>query len=454
MIDSAVAAGNLPDASGAADVTDELLAACVHCGFCIPVCPTWDILREENDSPRGRLYLMRAEAEGRVQADGAFSLHLGRCLGCRACESVCPAGVPFGHLLERARARIPPRPEAHWWERWMLEALTTPRGARVTYAVARFLRSSGVANVLGRLLPGNAGRALRLLSASRPTFARTRAAAVGTPGTWVELHDGEVPTTEARSYVLLAGCAMEGLFGHVHDATRRTLARAGYREVEAPGQVCCGALHAHAGLLDEAREQARHNIRMFESVECEWIVTDSAGCGAGLKDYPAWLADDSEWRDRAEALAARVKDVTEILAEAVTNSDGALGSSLGVAPPGGRVGYDAPCHLLHAQGVRDDPLVLLGSLPGFEVEALPSSDRCCGGAGMYNLVQPDLAALILAPKLAEIQRGRYDWIATGNPGCIMYLGAELMRVGDRTPVVHPVELVDRAWNRQQEEAGE
>lgn len=454
MIESAVAFGDLPDASGAADVTDELLAACVHCGFCIPVCPTWDILREENDSPRGRLYLMRAESEGRVQAGGAFSLHLGRCLGCRACESVCPAGVPFGHLLERARARIPPRPAAHWWERWMLEALTTPRRARVTYAVARFLRNSGVADILGRLLPGNAGGALRLLSASRPTFGTTRASAVGIPATRLEVQDGEALMAETQAYVLLSGCVMEGLFGHVHDATRRTLARAGYREVEAPGQVCCGALHAHAGLLEEAREQARHNIRVFESVDCEWIVTDSAGCGAGLKDYPAWLSDDPDWRDRAEALAARVKDVTEILADAVTKSDGTLGSSPGAELPGGRVGYDAPCHLHHAQGVRDDPLVLLRSLPGFEVEALPSSDRCCGGAGMYNLVQPDLAALVLAPKLGEIERGRYDWIATGNPGCIMYLGAGLMRVGDRTPVVHPVELVDHAWSDQQEEPGE
>jgi len=423
VIESAVASGDLPDASGAADVTDELLAACVHCGFCIPVCPTWDILREENDSPRGRLYLMRAEAEGRVQAGGAFSLHLGRCLGCRACESVCPAGVPFGHLLERARARIPPRPAAHWWERWMLDALTTPRRARVTYSAARFLRNSGVADILGRLLPGNAGRALRLLSASRPTFGTTRAVAVGMPATRLEVQYGEVLMAETQAYILLSGCVMEGLFGHVHDATRRTLARAGYREVEAPGQVCCGALHAHAGLLEEAREQARHNIRVFESVDCE-------------------------------ALAARVKDVTEILADAVTKFDGTLGWSPGAELPGGRVGYDAPCHLHHAQGVRDDPLVLLRSLPGFEVEALPSSDRCCGGAGMYNLVQPDLAALVLAPKLGEIERGRYDWIATGNPGCIMYLGAGLMRVGDRTPVVHPVELVDHAWSDQQEEPGE
>jgi len=441
VLESAVAAGDLPDASDAAEVTDELLAACVHCGFCVPVCPTWDILREENDSPRGRLYLMRAEAEGRVRAAGAFSLHLGRCLGCRACESVCPAGVPYGRLLERARARIPPRPEAHRWERWLLEALTAPRKARVTYAAARFLRTSGVAAALGRRLPGNLGRALCLLAATRPTLGSVRNTVVSTPAV-------------AGCYALLSGCVMEGLFGHVHEATRRTLAHVGYGEVEAPGQVCCGALHVHAGLLEEARERARHNIRVFESVDCEWIVTDSAGCGAGLKDYPAWLADDPAWRDRAKTLAARARDVTELLAEAVTRSDGEPKSSPGAGLPGTRVAYDAPCHLHHGQGVRDDPLVLLRSLPGLEIEALPSSDRCCGGAGMYNLIQPDLAARVRAPKIREIQRGRYDWVATGNPGCIMYLGAGLMRVGDRTRVVHPVELVDRAWTAHREQPGE
>jgi glycolate oxidase iron-sulfur subunit len=238
---------------------------------------------------------------------------------------------------------------------------------------------------------------------------------------------------------------MDGLFSHVHDATRRTLARAGYREVEVPEQLCCGALHAHAGLLEEARELARSNIEVFERADCDWIVTDSAGCGAGLRDYPAWFADEPAWRERAEAIAARVRDVTEVLAVALNQAAGAgvAGVNSGLE---GRVGYDAPCHLHHAQGVTVEPLEVLRAIPGLDVEALPSSERCCGGAGAYNLAHPEIAARVRAPKLGEVQRGGFDWIATGNPGCIMYLGAGLLRSGDRTPVVHPVELVDRAWS--------
>lgn len=423
-------------------VTDELLASCVHCGFCVPVCPTWDILREENDSPRGRLYLMRAEADGRVDPAGAFTIHMDRCLGCRACESVCPAGVPFGHLLERTRARIPARPVARRRERWLLSALTNPDVARFTYAAARVLRDSGLAGTLGRLLPGKAGQLLRLLAATSPALVPDSDLEPDEAGTGV----GPLAETEDdETYVLLTGCVMEGLFAHVHAATRRTLARAGYREIAAPEQTCCGALHAHGGLLEQARELARRNIEAFERTDCDWIVTDSAGCGAGLEDYPAWFADEPEWRERATVLSGRVRDVTEILAGAIASGapDAGVSNPIGLE---GRVGYDAPCHLQHGQRVTDEPLEVLRAVPGLEVEALPSSDRCCGGAGMYNLTQPDLAALVRAPKLGEVQRGSFDWIATGNPGCIMYLGAGLLRAGDRTPVVHPVELVDRAWS--------
>jgi len=440
--ESAVVDASPVESALQSNITDELLSACVHCGFCVPVCPTWDILREENDSPRGRLYLMRAEADGRVDPAGAFSVHLGRCLGCRACESVCPAGVPYGHLLERARARIPARPMARRRERWFLAALTNPDAAKFTYAAARLLRSMGVASALGRLLPGKAGQALRLLAATRPVFGHAPGAAEATTA----VDGGRATKSDVATYALLTGCVMDGLFSHVHTATRRTLAAIGHREVEAPEQVCCGALHAHAGLLDEAREQARRNIEAFERTDCDWIITDSAGCGAGLRDYPAWFADEPQWRERAEALSDRVRDVTEILA-AELSQGGPSRMAPGDSPMlEGRVGYDAPCHLHHGQGVRQEPLDVLRALPGLEVEALPSSDRCCGGAGMYNFEHPDLAARVRAPKLAEVQRGGFDWIATGNPGCIMYLGAGLSRSGDHTPVVHPVELVDRAWS--------
>ena len=447
MAESAVAGEAPAEHLPPSGITDDLLAACVHCGFCVPVCPTWDILREENDSPRGRLYLMRAEAEGRVDPGGAFSVHLGRCLGCRACESACPAGVPYGHLLERARTRIPDRRAVRRTKRWLLSALTSPRISGFTYAVARLARARGLAGALGRHLPGRTGQLLRLLAATRPTFPQSENSPAPPSGGRAEAASdpagGAGP--DAGSYCLLTGCVMDGLFSHVHDATRRTLTRVGYRQVEAPEQVCCGALHAHAGMLEEAREQARRNIEVFERTDCDWIVTNSAGCGAGLRDYSAWFADEPEWRERAEAIGARVRDVTELLAVALKRPGeaGAAGTGIGLE---GRVGYDAPCHLHHAQGVEAEPLAILRAIPGLEVEALPSSERCCGGAGAYNLAHPDIAARVRAPKLAEVQRGGFDWIATGNPGCIMYLGAGLLRAGDRTPVVHPVELVDRAWS--------
>jgi len=417
---------------------DDLLSACVHCGFCVPACPTWDVLREENDSPRGRLYLMRAEAEGRVQAAGAFSLHIERCLGCRACETVCPAGVPYGRLLEEARTRVPAGAAARVAGDLLLDLLTDPGRSRRLYGAARFLRRTGVARLLGRVLPGVAGRALRLLEATRPVVTTTEMASPPPSGS-------PSPSLDAEPYALLEGCVMQGLFGHVHAATRRVLDRAGYGAVEAEEQTCCGALHAHAGRLARARDLARANIAAFEAHPGAWIVTDSAGCGAALRDYPAWLEGDPEWHARAVGFAERVRDVTELLAN--LGEAGGGDQSSGSAPPRleGRVGYDAPCHLVHGQGVRDEPLAVLRSVEGLRVEALPSSDKCCGGAGLYGFTQPELAESVAASKRQEIATGEFDWIATGNPGCIMTIGAGLRGAGIPTRVVHPVELLDLAW---------
>ncbi len=409
-------------------ISDDLLATCVHCGFCVPECPTWDLLREENDSPRGRLYLMRAETDGRVDPAGAFALHLGRCLGCRACESVCPAGVPYGHLLEKARTRIPVRSGTRRLQGWLLSLLTRQRLMTWTYGLGRILRDTGVATFLGIVLPGRAGSVFRLLAASRPRL-RVR----------VGQAEAQTGVSEAAddTYSLLQGCVMGGLFDHVHEATRRALATAGYLERPAPEQGCCGALHAHAGRMGEARALARLNIEAFEGDPEAWIVSDSAGCGAAIRDYPVWLERDDAWRDRATAVAARARDVTELLAGATLPSG---------RPVPGRAAYDAPCHLHHAQGVREEPVDVLGAIEGLEVERLPSSERCCGGAGLYNLAQPELAAGVLAPKVEEIGRGGYDWVVSGNPGCVMFIGAGLTRAGVRTPVVHPVELLDLAWH--------
>ncbi|MGW8282640.1 MAG: (Fe-S)-binding protein, partial [Gemmatimonadota bacterium] len=222
---------------------------------------------------------------------------------------------------------------------------------------------------------------------------------------------------------------------HVHDATRRTLQRRGHEERPAIGQGCCGALHAHAGRLDRARELARRNIEAFEMSGAEIFVVDSAGCGAALKDYPTWLRGEPEWRRRADALALRVRDITELLAKP--------GDLESLEDDGFRVAYDAPCHLLHAQGIRDAPIEAL-SRAAYRVEPLPSWERCCGGAGMFSLQQPSLAERVVEPKVEEIREGGYRVVASGNPGCMMFLGSSLKRAKLDVAVVHPVELIDAA----------
>ena len=406
----------------------EDLLSCVHCGFCLPVCPTYEVLGEENDSPRGRIYLMRAVAEGRIGVEGAFSSHVDRCLGCRACETACPAGVRYGTLLEKAREHTLRESDGSRFVDFALEALTGRRASRLTYALARLLRNLRIAGFGARFLPARAGLASGMLAATRK--------AIGTTDRSDSEHlSGPQPVESAETYALLEGCVMSGLYSHVHDSTRRTLRRRGHAERSASGQVCCGALHAHAGRMDAARALARRNIEAFERSGVELIVTDSAGCGAAMRDYQEWLRDEPDWRRRAETLAAQVRDVSELLADAVDPAPG--------AGNGPCVAYDAPCHLLHAQGIRDAPLEALAA-SGYRVEPLPSWERCCGGAGLYNLQQPELSDRILKRKLEEIREGAYDVVATGNPGCMMFLGAGLKRAGLEVAVVHPVELIDAA----------
>lgn len=412
----------------------EDLLACVHCGFCLPVCPTYEVLADENDSPRGRIYLMRALAEGRSEASEAYDLHIGRCLGCRACETACPAGVEYGALLEQARDRSAGDGPRDRLLDFALQALTAPGVSRLTWSLARLARGTGLAWLAAKLAPRGIGLGAGMLHATRPAI---RAGPVR----------GAAPEPGSGSYALLEGCVMAGLFPHVHTATRRTLARRGLSEMRAPGQVCCGALHAHAGRMDAARDLARVNIESFERSGTQWIVTNSAGCGAALRDYPTWFRQEPELRRRAEAMAAQVRDVTQLLAAEVAR-DGIEAEP----PPGNRTGpprvplriaYDAPCHLLHAQRVRDAPIEAL-TAAGFEVVPLPSWERCCGGAGLYNLMQPELSEAVLDLKLAEIREGSFDLVATGNPGCIMFLRAGLERAGIGVRVAHPVELVDLA----------
>lgn len=424
---------------------EERLLACVHCGFCLTACPTYRVLGEENDSPRGRIYLMRALAEGRLEGVRDFATHIDRCLGCRACETACPAGVEYGALLEVARHdRRELAGEPGLPVRILLGIFSSERATRWFLRAGRWLRDAGLAGRLGRWLPGRAGLAFRLLAASGPTGDAEPPGAPG-PGRAVpaaratEPRRGEDPRAgvgRPTSFTLLEGCVMSGLFDRVHGATRRTLRASGYRELAATGQGCCGALHAHAGMPREARRLARRNIRAFQDAGASAVAVNSAGCGAAMREYPKWFRGEPVWAARAGEVANAVRDVSELLSDPP------------IRPPcrlPGRAVYDAPCHLLHGQGIREEPLLALDAVADLRVAPLPSSDRCCGGAGVYNLSRPRLSDAVLAEKLAEIQRTECDWVLTGNPGCIMQIGAGLREIPSMVPVLHPVELLDRAF---------
>jgi glycolate oxidase iron-sulfur subunit len=373
---------------------------------------------------------MRAVAERRLAPGDAVRTHLDRCLGCLACETACPAGVEYGRLLEGARQMLSEkgrRPAPI--ERAVLWGMSGTRGGNSAMVAARLLRALGLARAVGRFAYGRVGVAARLLAATAPAFRAGDRGSAPAP-------DPPPAAAEGRpSYALLLGCVMKRLFGHVHSATRRTLRSGGYREVSAPGQGCCGALHAHAGDAEAARAMARRNIKAFEAARPDFIAVNSAGCGQAMREYPRWFDTDPEWAARAEETASRVRDVTELLADAPVALRGRLI---------GRVAYDAPCHLLHGQRVQQAPLRVLGAIDGLEKATIPSSSRCCGGAGIYNLTQPALSTEVLSGKLDEIEKAGVNWVATGNPGCIMQIGSGLAWRRSQTRAVHPVELVDQA----------
>ncbi|HSU94192.1 MAG TPA: heterodisulfide reductase-related iron-sulfur binding cluster [Gemmatimonadaceae bacterium] len=404
--------------------------ACVHCGFCLQACPTYIALGDENDSPRGRIYLMRALVEGELTLeDPSVHTHIDRCLGCRACETACPSGVPYGALLEATRATLGEAKRPPLRARLILALFARRSLMRCAVGAARLLRATGLPKLLSRL-PGDLGFAFAMLAASESPLARG-------PASDADRLRGD---GSRGTFALLRGCVMEGLFTRANRATERTLIANDYTLVSAPDQHCCGALHAHAGDLETARALARRNIAAFEKSGAEYVVTNAAGCGALLKEYAHLLADDAAWAARAADFSVRVRDVSELLA--------AAGPRAG-APLGYRVTYDAPCHLQHAQRVDIAPLAVLDAIPGLERVALVDSDQCCGSAGIYNLLEPALSAAVLAPKLAHIELTGAALVATGNPGCLMQIGAGLLRTGQSARTIHPVELLDASYAAQQ-----
>lgn len=414
----------------------DMLLRCVHCGFCLPTCPTYAETGLEPDSPRGRIYLIRALADGRIALTDSVAHHLSLCLACRACETACPAGVEYGHLIEAARAEVerlrPGSPLRRLVRRVTFDRLLAdPRWLRLAAAGLRAYQRSGLQALvrrsgLLRLLPARLAAAEALLPPLPPAAER---------GPLPEQVAARGPRVARVGF--LHGCVQDVVFRGHNLATLRVLARNGIEVVTPAAQRCCGALCAHAGDPERARALARSNLAAFGDPTLEAIVVNVAGCGAHLQNYGHLLRDDPVWGARAGAFSRRVIDVTAFLARRP------LAGPLGPLPL--RVTYHDPCHLAHGQRVQAEPRALLRAIPGLELTELPEAAMCCGSAGSYNLTQPEMARQLAERKLDHVAATGAPVVVTANPGCILQLAAGARARGLELRVAHVVELLDEAY---------
>ena len=428
-----------------------LIDKCVHCGFCLPSCPTYVLWGEEMDSPRGRIYLMKAALEGRTEMTPAFVGHFDACLGCMGCVTSCPSGVQYAPLIEATRAQIERRYPRSFADRLFRGAIFAlfPYPARLRTALMPLAILQMIGNNRGGRedrkeqngLTLRSQRAPRFFPGRASLFARLRATLSLAPKvTWRSLFASIPARTPAvgptrLTVGLLTGCVQRLVFPRVNAATVNVLSAEGCDVLAPSEQGCCGALALHAGRVDEARAFARRTIEVFERAGVERIAVNAAGCGSSMKEYGQLLADDSVWADRALAFSARVRDVTEIVSE--------LGPSRAPRHPLAlRVAYHDACHLAHAQGVRQPPRDLLRSIPGVEILPFAEQEICCGSAGIYNLVEPDAARELGDRKAGHIDAVNPDVVATANPGCMLQMATASARLGRSRPICHPIEILD------------
>lgn len=418
---------------------------CIKCGFCLPACPTYRETGAEASSPRGRLDLIYAAATGELGIE-AVNKELWLCLGCLACESACPSGIKFGEMLTAGRtAALAAHPggAGQMPRRLVLYWLSSPGWTRLLAGLLRGFQGLGLAGLLGvanrlHLLPAKPARLLGALPPLPKPLRWRRSLTAAQAGLSPRESSGLLAGALPR-VLLLSGCVMDALFGAVHQATVEVLARNGISTVAPAGQGCCGALYLHAGEHERALTLAKRNIQAFEGSP-DPIIVNSAGCGATLKEYGKLLRNDPAWRTRAAAFSSRVLDICEYLAEIPLDSPGSLHPL--------KVAYDDPCHLLHAQGISEQPRKLLGRIPGLELVALREASWCCGSAGSYSLTHPEMAQKVLARKMDNIAASGAEVIATGNPGCLLQLQAGARQRKMVLRVLHPVELLAQAYRNQ------
>ncbi len=456
--------------------TYDLMRQCIHCGFCLPTCPTYAVLGVEMDSPRGRIYQMQAVAEGRMEISPEFVDHMYCCLGCRACETACPSGVQFGKLIEAAREQIQlevahlPTVSERKWEiaettgnkeipanhsfdtQDVLKSLTATVLRRfffdlmlpsrtltsLVFAALKIYQRSGlqtlvrrtglldVANVLPTPLQGQLKTPEELMPSASGDLIP-------------QLLPEVTPALTKKRYRVgfINGCIMDQVYRDINEATIRVLAANGCEVITPPMQQCCGALHVHAGEAKGGRQLARHNIDIFEPYNCDVIIINSAGCGSNLKEYGHLLRDDPAYASRAAAFSSKVKDISEFLMSIEFNREmGSLNHT---------VTYHDACHLFHGQKVKQQPRELLRAIPGLTIVNLKESDWCCGSAGIYNITNQEMASQLLERKMNNILATGANTVVTGNPGCMMQIALGAHKKGYELAVMHPVQLLDEAY---------
>jgi glycolate oxidase iron-sulfur subunit len=397
---------------------------CIHCGLCLSSCPTYRVLGSEMDSPRGRIYLMRAYDEGRAKITDSFVEHMFRCLDCRACETACPSGVHFGHMMEEMRGKIVEDRSAHWIARLMLNhVFPVPWRFHLAARMLHLYRASGVQSLV---------RATGLLKRIAPRMAAAEALMPD-----IRIESGVTRGTTYRAegkkegtVAFFSGCVMNSMMGSINKASVKLLTAAGYDVLVPAEQICCGALANHAGLRDTAKTMAERNVKAFPVERLDAIIINAAGCGAMLKEYPLLI-------DNAGVFSSKVKDIAEFLVS--TRIFERLNT-----PLKGRVGYDDPCHLIHGQGVKVEPRKLIKAIPGIDFVEVEGADQCCGSAGIYNITQNELSMEILDRKMEKIGKANIDVLTTGNPGCMFQFRYGAKKFGMKLEVLHPVELLARS----------
>ncbi|HEV2326769.1 MAG TPA: heterodisulfide reductase-related iron-sulfur binding cluster [Terracidiphilus sp.] len=405
---------------------------CVHCGFCLPACPTYVLWGDEMDSPRGRIYMIKKAAAGEAPLDARFRQHMDNCLGCMACMTACPSGVHYNKLIEPTRAQIERNMPRSFGESMLRRIIfaTFPHPARLRLLALPLLvyQKSGLrhlfrASGISKLLP----KRLAAMEALLPEVSAD--ALAGLPSCI------RPQTAPRRRVGMLSGCVQRVFFSRVNAATMRVLAAEGCEVIIPPGQPCCGALMVHSGMEHDAAELAKRMIAIFEAANVDTIVINSAGCGSSMKEYGYLLRDEPGWAGRAAAFAAKCKDISELLCDLEPQAER--------HPLKGRIAYHDACHLQHAQSIREQPRRLLSAIPQLEVAEIPEASLCCGSAGVYNLLQPETATELGNRKVENLLTTDADAVVSANPGCLLQIMSGMRRRGlDAMPAFHMIEVLD------------